>query len=469
MTTYYDSKAERTVAAADADTRRARAEATRARAAMQVEAHRAQLQGEHAERVAQARLRAQELRDRRKAERRQASLRRWRERRHGFGRGARQLLSALAACGPMLIGGLAIGAPILISWDGQLQFGVEVMRLGALAIAVPIALEGSAWYLAWLTHQALEKRLPTGQLRLWTWLLALEAAGMNAWHGATSPHFGDDGLQVGLVRGIASLLSVGLWELTVMARRQRASGRSAAHFHAALKRRLLFPRLSWSAARIRAAYGVSCSAEAAWQAAWINRYGSGPEASRRERRISRAIMRRQRKADRQAIKAGQLAMVGGLIVGKPIPIIVPSTPALPTPSIAATNLPSIDTSGNTTIEVSINDGHGTVDGTLDHTIDGAARSPQRHRSIPLPAPASIDRRRPRRSIEPSGRKDGPAPRRSIEEHRERMHAMLAEGRLDRAATTESIRKTLQCAPVVARQLRQELDDVDRSSRSMGVA
>lgn len=60
--------------------------------------------------------------------------------------------------------------------------------------------------------------LPTGIYRAWAWVLAATTAAMNFWHGATSA----SGPQRGAVLAPASLLGVGLWELTV---RLRALGR----------------------------------------------------------------------------------------------------------------------------------------------------------------------------------------------------------------------------------------------------
>ncbi|WP_157249702.1 DUF2637 domain-containing protein [Nonomuraea typhae] len=431
MTTssYWDAKAARTVAAADAETRLAEAEATRAETMLRVQTQRLALQAQQDEHADQARTRRLETQARARRERRAERERRRREGRQRRRHTIEAVAGAVGEWAPLLVGGVAMGAPIAIAWDGQLQFGQAVMRLGALAAAVPVALEGSAWYLAWLTHKAVQADRPTGRLRLWTWLLALMAASMNLWHGITGAEFGADGLQVGIVRGLASLLGVGLWELTVMARRQRNAGRSLAELRTVLWRRLRYPRLSWQAAGILAARGPACRADEAWLAAWIDRYGLGPDASRPERRLARRIIRRQARKDRQAVKAGRLSMVGGLVLGRAIPIIIPDRPGTPTPATASPVVPAV-----------------SID--VVRIDPGARRSPKRR-------PASIDRP-VRASIEPVGGDSDRAPRRSIAEHRTILQRLIGRGVLTAQSTAEDIRKTLRCAPRTAAALKKEL-------------
>ncbi|MEU5869578.1 DUF2637 domain-containing protein [Nonomuraea sp. NPDC047529] len=460
MTTYWDAKSARTVAAADAQTRLAEAEAVRAETALRIETQRLQLEETRRRDAERARAERRERKAKARKQRQAEKAARRKERRARLADAARAVAVVVSQRVPLLVGAVAMGAPIAIAWDGQLEFGDQVMKLGALAVAVPVALEGSAWYLAWLTHKALEAIGPTGRLRAWTWALALVAAAMNVWHGTTTAVFGDDGMQVGIVRGLASLLGVGLWELTVMARRQRKSGRSLTELRTALWRRVRYPRLSWQAASIAAARGAACSLDAAWQAAWIDRYGVGPDASRRERRLTARILRGQARADRKAARKGELSMVGGVVVGRPIPIVTPVdrpalTPVLPTPAA------SIDTDTDT--------GTGTVIDTvridrveprsielpspaLDRRARRSIEAPKP--SIDRPKPASVDRRQ-RRSIElPAG--DAPAPRRSIEEHRQILQTLIGLGQLGSEPTAEEIRTTLRCAPKTAAALRDEL-------------
>ncbi|MGW3351728.1 DUF2637 domain-containing protein [Nonomuraea rubra] len=426
MTTYWDTKAARTVAVADAETRLAEAEATRAETMLRIETQRLELQARQAEQADQARTRRAEAQAKARRERRIERDKQRKDRRQR----RRQALTAVAGAvkerAPLLVGATAMGAPIVIAWDGQLQFGQVVMALGALAFTVPVALEGSAWYLAWLTHKALQADQPTARLRVWTWLLALTAATMNVWHGITGEAFGDDGLQVGIVRGLASLLGVGLWELTVMARRQRNAGRTLTELRATLWRRVRYPRLSWQAAGILAARGPACTPGEAWRAAWIDRYGLGPDTPRRERRLARRIIRRQARTDRKAIRDGRLSMVGGLMIGRPVPIVSPADPPTPVPArpMPAASIEAV-------------------------RVDPAGRRSTDDRPKPIDRAA-------RRSIEPPKRASEPAPRRSIEEHRQILHLLVDQGQIDPGTTTEDIRKTLRCHPRTAAALKKEL-------------
>ncbi|MDR8415086.1 hypothetical protein MTP10_40945, partial [Nonomuraea sp. 3-1Str] len=328
------------------------------------------------------------------------------------------------------------------------------------------------WYLAWLTHKALEAERPTARLRVWTWLLALTAAAMNVWHGATGTAFGADGLQVGLVRGLASLLGVGLWELTVMARRQRTSGRPLAELRTALWRRVRYPRLSWAAASIQAARGSQCSAELAWRAAWIDRYGVGPDASGRERRLSRRAMRRQARADRKAVRKGQAAMVGGLVIGRPIPIVMPSVDrsTLPLPAASIDQVEAhVDRSTPGLVEAPSGESASTrrsIEAPAAEALPRSIEGPAQPVSAPIDSPVlAVGRHTPvDRPAGRSGRSgraarrqiEAPGARRSIDGHRAALAAAIEAGSIDARPTAEAIRKTLRCAPSIARRLRDEL-------------
>lgn len=338
MTTYYDHRAERTMAEAEADARRAQAEALRVETTLRLERERRQME---TDRVQQER-RAREERERsrtarrenRRRERKQARL----ARRAAIRRGAGALRTATVQRVPFLVGGVAMGSPIAIAWNGQYQFAEQIMHLGALSPALPISLEGAVWYLAYLTHRAITQHLPTVRYRVATWVLAAVAATMNFWHGSTPKGLpanapqqlieqaARDAQQTGVALALASLLGIGLWELTVGLTQHTASRRSLAEIRRAAWRRLRYPRLSWQAASIRAARGEECSIEDAWAAAWIDRYGVGPDAPRRDRRLGRKVMRYRTKADREAAKNGRLAIVNGEIVGRPPVEVSPPNP-----------------------------------------------------------------------------------------------------------------------------------------------
>jgi hypothetical protein len=344
MSTYYDSRAARTVAGAEAEATRAAAEATRARTALEIQAARIQLAADREERAEKAR----KEREASKAVRRKERRVRRRQTRAACGaaarRGAAALKLAVVRRTPTLVGGVAMGSPIAIAWNGQYTFAEKVMHLGLLSPMLPIALEGAVWYLAYLTHRAVKELLPVIRYRLATWCLAGVAAAMNFWHGSTpvlppkaSPaviaQATRDAMQTGVALALASVLGIALWELTVGLTQHSHSRRSLADMRTALWRRIRYPRLSYAAASIRAARGTACTAEQAWREGWVHRYGLGPEVSRRDRKLSQTILRRRARADREAAKNGELSIVGGVVLGRPIEFTPVHRPPARTPSI----------------------------------------------------------------------------------------------------------------------------------------
>jgi hypothetical protein len=308
-TTYYDHRAERTVAAADAEQRRAAAATTWANVELQrvrIASARAELTDRQL--AAAARHRQEQRRDRRteRAEWRAdvrsglANIRRW-----------------FATVVPLLVGAVAMGAPILIGWDGQLLTARTVLHLGLLAWVFPVAIEGGAWWLAFLQHRAIRRHVPAGRLRFCIWLLALAAAGMNVWRGTLA--YGPVG---GVGLGLASLLGIGLWEITAWYLRWSASDRTGRQARLSLARWLRFPRLAFAAWSIGLAHGIGADPDTAWCAAWIYRYGVGPDAIRRDRRLGRLVVRAVWQADSAAARAGDLIVVNGIILRPLVPLPV---------------------------------------------------------------------------------------------------------------------------------------------------
>jgi hypothetical protein len=290
MTTFYDKRAERQVAAGIARQHEAEAAARQAETELRlldVAERRDQLDDQRVKRAAERSRTAR----RERAE--------WISRAH----------TRLASVGPVLVGTVAMGAPILIGWNGQLQTARAVLHLGALSWAFPVAMEGGVWWLAYLIGRAIRHGLPTGRLRASLWILALVAAGMNFWHGVLAY-----GLLGGTGLALASLLGIVLWEVTAWHHRHHVAGRTAAEVRTAWLRRLRFPRLALAAASIAVAYGPTADRDASWRAAWIDRYGVGPEATRRDRRLARFIVRQQWRADREAAERGELTIVSGVIL-----------------------------------------------------------------------------------------------------------------------------------------------------------
>ena len=299
----WDAKAERIEAQGKAELAAAQAEALR-------------VQNELARKTAENRRddeRAARRQEERAERRRQATERASRRRQRRT-----DALRAITAAGRRWgLPVLASGAPAVIAWNGQYEFGRQVMHLGVLAPLLPVALEGSVLYSARLAHEAIEADQPAGRYRAMTWVQAGIASCLNVWHGLTSAGHGLHHLvaadyQVGVALGLTSLLGIALLELTVALKQRKQRARTTTQTRQALIRRLRFPRLSAQAAAISAARGID--AEEAWRDAWIDRYGVGPEATRRARRTARKILARQQRADRDAAGVGALAIRDGVIV-----------------------------------------------------------------------------------------------------------------------------------------------------------
>jgi hypothetical protein len=299
-TKFYDPKAERALAGAMADKERAEAANTMVRAQLNrvaVDKARAELADEQARRATQRQGEQRQLKRAARAER-WASVR----------AATRAFTERLRSLVPLLIGGIAMGAPILIGWNGQLITAREVLHLDALAWVFPVALEGGAWWLAYLVHRAIRACLPTGRLRAWTWVLALVAAAMNFWHGmAAYGPIGGTGL------ALASLLGIGLWELTASQFTNAATGRSAVDVRTMWLRRLRYPRLSWAAASLAAALGPDTDRDVAWRAAWLDRYGVGLDATRRERRLGRVVLQYHQRTDLKIARNGGFVIMAGQV------------------------------------------------------------------------------------------------------------------------------------------------------------
>jgi len=386
VTTYYDLRAQRTLADAEA-------EALRAETAIRLERERAALERERAERARAERAERARARAARRAKRRAA---------------AAAALATLRGRVPVLIAAAAIGAPMIIAWRGQAGFAAEVMGLD-WPILVPVAIEGSVLYTAYLAHRAVSLSLPAARYRAMTWALAAVAAGMNLWH------YLGDGPQVAVVYAACSLLSILLWELTVGLRGRVRSGRSGAEIRLAAWRRLRYPLLSWQAASIRAARGPRCTPDEAWRLAWRDRYGVDPDAPRRERRLAARIIRAQSRAERRAARRGELGMVGGVILGRPLPPVTVTVEALPRPARALATVTG--------------DGDRSVTEPAQSTGNGTRKSVARSRRT--------------------------AARRTRDEHRAEFARLLAAGELTRDASVRQIRMALGCSQALAAALWRE--------------
>jgi hypothetical protein len=298
--TFYDTRSERRVAAALAEEKRAEAEARRAETALKL------VQVEQARALAADDL-AAKRHQRAEADKAARRARRAEARAKLTARLPEWLLSALWAA--------VIAAPITLAWTAQRQFAETTLHIeSGWSWLFPLAVEAGAWVCAFEAHRRTRRGAPVGALPTWMWLLAGIAAGINLLHGTH-----DHSPVAGIALAAMSLLGVLLHHIRQTADQAAAEGRSGAELRRALWRRVRFPRLSYAAASIAAARGDRITVDEAWRAAWIDRYGVGPDSSRRDRTLARVIVRHQRRTDRQAAADGALTIVGGVI----LPVTVP--------------------------------------------------------------------------------------------------------------------------------------------------
>ncbi|WP_199441702.1 DUF2637 domain-containing protein [Umezawaea beigongshangensis] len=334
-TTFYDRRAERTAAAAQAEQQRADAERTRAETALamvQVQQARAHAAAELSERRQQ-----REQADKQATRQRRAATRaRWAARLPEW------LLSVLWAT--------VIVSPITLAWQAQRSFAETTLALPATTSWLfPLAVEAGAWVCAFEAHRRTKAGLPVGALPTWMWVLAGIAAGINLLHGTA-----DHGPVAGIALATMSLLGVLLHHVRQAADHAAAEGRDTAQLRRALWRRVRFPRLSFAAASIAAARSGRVDAETAWRQAWVDRYGVGPDSSRRDRRLARTITRHRWSADRKAARSGDLVIVGGVILPAVIPgLTTETTPAPPAltivPAVAEPSAEPADTGTDTPV------------------------------------------------------------------------------------------------------------------------
>lgn len=195
--------------------------------------------------------------------------------------------------------------PIALAWQAQALFALETLRIpGPFNHGFPAAVECAAWLCAFEAHRRLRNGLPAGLLPTYMWVLAGSAAVINGGHGLQ-----DGGPVAGLALAVLSLLGVFLHSIRQSLDAARATGNG--HTRLALWRRVRYPRLSIAAASLRAAREID--PDTAWRLAWIDRYGVGPEAGRRERKLARLVVRQAVKADRKAARQGDVAIIAGRV------------------------------------------------------------------------------------------------------------------------------------------------------------
>lgn len=273
----------------------------------------------HAQRL-QAAVRAEEdarrrveqsQRDARRQARKAASSARWQAR-----------FAKLPELGRSALWALVIVLPIAQAWDAQAAFAADALHFAVpFNHLFPASIETGAWICVFEARRRARAGLDTGGLNTSMWLLAGVAAVINAAHGyaATRATGTVDGLVAGLALAVLSLLGVILHTIRQGRDKADVTGHKPG---LAIWRRIRYPRLSLAAASLRAARELD--ADTAWQLAWIDRYGVGPDASRRERRLAKVIVEREAAEDRHGARDGELTILGGRVQ----PVMAPQVSAL---------------------------------------------------------------------------------------------------------------------------------------------
>jgi hypothetical protein len=312
-TNFYDPRAERRVAAAVADEHRAAAaeriaaaEAAREAARIEAAARAARLQEEAQERAQARKAAARAERQRRRAARAQ-------ERRARAAAQRAAIAAAAPGLGMSALWASVIIAPLLLTWSAQTAFAREQLGIAPQwAWLFPLSVETGAWVCAFEAYRRTRTGRPVGSLLGWMWLLAGVAAAINFSHGLTT-----HGVAAGLALAALSVLGVLLHHV-----RQSLDQATLTHGPDAIAqlrgraaRWVWHPVMSLRASSIAARTGATPTV--AWQLAHLDRYGVGPDASRRDRRVGRVIMRRQWRADRRAARDGEFVIVNGVILAVP--------------------------------------------------------------------------------------------------------------------------------------------------------
>lgn len=214
--------------------------------------------------------------------------------------------AALPELGMAALWATLIVLPICLAWAAQAAFAADTLHIPApFHHAFPASIETGAWLCAFEAYRRIRRGLDAGSLPRWMWTLAAIAAAINAAHGIE-----DAGPAAGLALGALSLLGVLLHSIRQGLAAEDASGQ---HGYRAVRlmRMLRFPRLAFAAASIRAARELDHAT--AWRLAWQDRYGIGPDSTRRDRQLGRVIVARESAEDRRAAREGELTIIGGQV------------------------------------------------------------------------------------------------------------------------------------------------------------
>lgn len=196
--------------------------------------------------------------------------------------------------------------PISLAWQAQALFALTTLHIPApFNHGFPASVELAAWLCAFEAHLRRRRGESAGLMPTYMWSLAGVAAVINGAHGLN-----DGGLAAALGLAAMSMLGIVLHSARQGLDAARVSGTAGVRL--ALWRRFRYPRLSLAATSLRAARDGLTAAQA-WHEAWIDRFGVGPDASRRERRLSRRALRKDAANDREAVREGDVTVIDGKV------------------------------------------------------------------------------------------------------------------------------------------------------------
>lgn len=211
--------------------------------------------------------------------------------------------AGLANRGMDLLWVTMIVLPITLAWHAQADWAATALHLGSTwGNLFPASIETGAWLCLFEAHRRVRAGDPAGPWVRYAWCLAGVAAAINATHGGS----------ITASIALAALSLLGVFLHTIRQRLTRADhvgGLGAVR--RAIWRWTRYPVLSLAATSIRARTDVD--AATAWRLAWEDRYGVGPDATRRERHLARHIVRREAHDDRQAARTGELSIIAGRV------------------------------------------------------------------------------------------------------------------------------------------------------------
>lgn len=204
-----------------------------------------------------------------------------------------------------------IGLPLLLVWEPQQWFAENILRISPdRSWGWPAVVECAVWLCAFEAHRRIKNAAPdavrpAGILPWCMWLLAGFASSTNVVHGLA-----DGSLAQAYGLGALSLIGVVLHSI-----RQRLDSRQRQLRKRDRREQLLlvwrwvrYPILCTAAASIRARQDTD--RETAWTLAWMDRFGVGPESTRRERKLGKRVLRKTWRDDKKAAKNGGFVVVG---------------------------------------------------------------------------------------------------------------------------------------------------------------